>query len=74
MQDLLVVEDKASLRAMLRKTLVAAGYPVDEAGSGPEAISRLARRRFPLGRLAARSGHHQSQPPKAARRPHPTHQ
>jgi len=40
--DLLVVEDKASLRAMLCKTLVGAGYRVDEAATGSEATARLA--------------------------------
>jgi DNA-binding NtrC family response regulator len=44
--DLLVVEDKASLRAMLRKTLVGAGYRVDEAATGSDAVARLAQRRY----------------------------
>lgn len=46
MHDLLVVEDKASLRAMLCKTLVGAGYRVDESATGTEAVARLAQRRY----------------------------
>jgi DNA-binding NtrC family response regulator len=44
--DLLVVEDKASLRVMLCKTLVGAGYHVDEAATGSDAVARLAQRRY----------------------------
>ena len=44
--DILVVEDKESLRAMLRKTLEGRGYAVDEAGDAYEA-----RRQHP-GRAA----------------------
>jgi len=41
MADILVVEDKESLRLMLRKTLEARGYSVDEAGDAYEARRRL---------------------------------
>jgi DNA-binding NtrC family response regulator len=39
--DVLVVEDKESLRAMLRKTLESRGYSVEEAGDAYEARRRL---------------------------------
>jgi DNA-binding NtrC family response regulator len=39
--DILVVEDKESLRAMLRKTLESRGYSVEEAGDAYEARRRL---------------------------------
>ena len=41
MADVLVVEDKESLRAMLRKTLESRGYSVEEAGDAYEARRRL---------------------------------
>ena len=44
--DILVVEDKESLRTMLRKTLVDRGYSVDEAGDAYEARRRLQGSRF----------------------------
>jgi DNA-binding NtrC family response regulator len=44
--DVLVVEDKESLRAMLRKTLEARGYSVDECGDAYEARRRLQAARF----------------------------
>ncbi len=44
--DLLIVEDKSSLRTVLRKTLEAAGYSVEEAPDGDQALSLLARRRY----------------------------
>jgi DNA-binding NtrC family response regulator len=44
--DVLVVEDKESLRAMLRKTLEARGYGVEEAGDAYEARRRLQAHRF----------------------------
>jgi DNA-binding NtrC family response regulator len=58
--DVLIVEDKDSLRAMLRRTLEAAGYSVDEAGDVYEARRLIQSRRF-LGvltdlRLPAGSG------------------
>jgi DNA-binding NtrC family response regulator len=46
MADVLVVEDKESLRAMLRKTLEARGYTVDEAGDAYDARRRLQATRF----------------------------
>jgi DNA-binding NtrC family response regulator len=45
-RDLLVVEDKASLRTMLRVTLERAGYAVDEAADGAEAVRVLETRRY----------------------------
>jgi DNA-binding NtrC family response regulator len=44
--DILIVEDKESLRAMLRKTLDARGYAVDEAADAYEARRRLASQRY----------------------------
>src|SRR5262245_38465653 len=41
MADILVVEDKESLRTMLRKTLEGRGYSVEEAGDAYEARRRL---------------------------------
>jgi DNA-binding response OmpR family regulator len=41
MSDILLVEDKESLRQMLRMTLENAGYSVDEARDGAEARRRL---------------------------------
>lgn len=46
MADVLVVEDKESLRAMLRKTLEVRGYSVDEAGDAYEARRRLQAGRY----------------------------
>ena len=46
MADVLVVEDKESLRAMLRKTLEVRGYSVDEAGDAYEARRRLQSARY----------------------------
>jgi DNA-binding NtrC family response regulator len=43
--DVLVVEDRASLRTMLRRTLQAKGYTVHEAGDTPEALAFLATSR-----------------------------
>jgi DNA-binding NtrC family response regulator len=44
--DILIVEDKESLRAMLRKTLESRGYAVDEAADAYEARRRLAGQRY----------------------------
>jgi DNA-binding NtrC family response regulator len=44
--DILVVEDKESLRTMLRKTLEPRGYTVEEAGDAYEARRRLQATRF----------------------------
>jgi DNA-binding NtrC family response regulator len=44
--DVLVVEDKESLRTMLRKTLESRGYSVDEAGDAYDARRRLQVARF----------------------------
>ena len=41
MSDILVVEDKESLRGMLRKTLEARGYSVEEAGDAYEARRQI---------------------------------
>ena len=46
MPDLLIVEDKESLRTMLRVTLERAGYGVEEAADGDEARSRLGAGRY----------------------------
>ena len=46
MPDVLVVEDKESLRAVLRRTLDARGYSVEEAGDAYEARRRLQASRF----------------------------
>ena len=46
MADVLVVEDKESLRAMLRKTLEVRGYTVDEAGDAYDARRKLAGSRY----------------------------
>ncbi|MCG6922509.1 MAG: sigma-54 dependent transcriptional regulator [Acidobacteria bacterium] len=46
MADILVVEDKESLRTMLRKTLEAHGFSVDEAADAYEARRRLQAARY----------------------------
>ena len=46
MADVLVVEDKASLRTVLRKTVEARGYSVEEAGDAYEARRRIQASRF----------------------------
>src|SRR5688572_7351124 len=46
MSDILVVEDKESLRTMLRKTLEARGYTVSEAIDAYEARRQLQASRF----------------------------
>jgi DNA-binding NtrC family response regulator len=46
MEPLLLVEDKAELRAMLRKALERAGYSVDEAPDGNSAIDKVRSRRY----------------------------
>src|SRR6187401_3094067 len=60
MADVLVVEDKESLRTMLRKTLEGRGYAVEEAGDAYEARRLLTSRPFLLTltdlRLPAGSG------------------
>src|ERR1700684_1304207 len=48
MEPILLVEDKAELRAMLRKALERAGYTVEEAPDGNSAIERVRRRRYLL--------------------------
>ncbi len=45
---ILVVEDKESLRAVLRKTLEAEGYGVDEAADGRAALDKIRRDRFAM--------------------------
>ncbi|HKC11948.1 MAG TPA: sigma-54 dependent transcriptional regulator, partial [Vicinamibacteria bacterium] len=46
MADILIVEDKESLRTMLRKTLEGRGYTVDEAGDAYEARRRIQGSRY----------------------------
>jgi len=46
MTPILIVEDRASVREMLRQTLESAGYAVEEAPDGNGALSRLAERRY----------------------------
>ena len=46
MEPVLLVEDKAELRAMLRKALERAGYSVDEAPDGNSAIDKVRSRRY----------------------------
>jgi DNA-binding NtrC family response regulator len=46
MADVLVVEDKESLRAVLRKTLEARGFTVEESGDAYDARRRLQASRF----------------------------
>ncbi len=48
MEPLLLVEDKAELRAMLRKALERAGYDVDEAPDGTSAVNKIRERRHLL--------------------------
>jgi DNA-binding NtrC family response regulator len=45
-EPLLLVEDKAELRAMLRRALEKAGYTVEEAPDGPTAAADLRQRRY----------------------------
>jgi DNA-binding NtrC family response regulator len=46
MEPVLLVEDKAELRAMLRKFLERSGYSVDEAPDGSAAIEKVRARRY----------------------------
>ncbi len=46
MEPLLLVEDKAELRAMLRKALEHAGYAVDDAPDGTAAVNKIRARRY----------------------------
>src|ERR1700674_798835 len=46
MEPVLLVEDKAELRAMLRKALERAGYTVEEAPDGNTAIDKVRSRRY----------------------------
>ena len=48
LEPILLVEDKAELRAMLRKALERAGYSVDEAPDGNVAIEKVRSRRYLL--------------------------
>src|SRR5580700_9054269 len=48
MEPILLVEDKAELRAMLRKALERAGYSVEEAPDGNSAIEKVRGRRYLL--------------------------
>jgi len=60
-ERILVVEDKESLRTVLRKTLQAEGFEVDEASDAPEAILKLKSTSFVMVlsdlRLPRGSGH-----------------
>src|SRR5262249_46387540 len=47
-EPILLVEDRAKLRAMLRKALERAGYTVDEASDGNIAIEKVRSRRYLL--------------------------
>ncbi|HEV3252975.1 MAG TPA: sigma-54 dependent transcriptional regulator [Candidatus Acidoferrales bacterium] len=46
MEPVLLVEDKAELRAMLRKALERSGYAVDEAPDGNTAVDKVRSRRY----------------------------
>ncbi|MCL4524573.1 MAG: sigma-54 dependent transcriptional regulator [Acidobacteria bacterium] len=46
MEPVLLVEDKAELRAMLRKALERMGYAVDDAPNGNSAVTKIRARRF----------------------------
>jgi DNA-binding NtrC family response regulator len=46
--SILLVEDKAALRAVVRQTLEAEGFAVEEAADGQKAIERIAREPFAL--------------------------
>src|ERR1044072_9835737 len=48
MAEILLVEDKDSLRQMLRRTLESAGYAIDEACDGAEVRRRLQDGRYKL--------------------------
>ncbi|MGH9791075.1 MAG: sigma-54-dependent transcriptional regulator, partial [Candidatus Acidiferrales bacterium] len=48
MEPILLVEDKAELRAVLRKALEKAGYSVDDAPDGNAGIDRVRKRRYLL--------------------------
>ncbi len=48
MEPLLLVEDKAELRAMLRQALEKAGHTVEEAADGAAALARIRARRYLL--------------------------
>jgi DNA-binding NtrC family response regulator len=48
MEPVLLVEDKAELRAMLRKFLEREGYAVEEAPDGNTAVDKLRKRRYLL--------------------------
>jgi DNA-binding NtrC family response regulator len=48
MEPVLLVEDKAELRAMLRKALERSGYTVEEAPDGNSAIDKVRSRRYLL--------------------------
>ncbi len=60
MEPLLLVEDKAELRTMLRTALERAGYAVDEAPDGNAAVNKIRERRYLLVltdlKLPGRSG------------------
>ncbi len=45
---ILVVDDEPHVRMALRRSLIACGYEVDDAASGPEALEMLSRRRYSL--------------------------
>jgi two-component system KDP operon response regulator KdpE len=46
--SILVVDDEPSLRKVIRASLAAGGYTVEEVGTGTEAVGLLQRRSFDL--------------------------
>ena len=48
MSSILIVEDRESLRTMLRETLEAAGHTVDEAEDAAAAVQKVRSRRYLL--------------------------
>jgi DNA-binding NtrC family response regulator len=48
MNTILIVEDKESLREVLKKTLSTEGYGVDEAADGKEALARIGKKKYDL--------------------------
>lgn len=48
MAKIIVIEDEADLRGLLRIMLEAQGHEVDEANNGSEALSEMGRKRYDL--------------------------
>src|ERR1035437_4839683 len=73
MEPILLVEDKAELRAMLRKALERAGYTVDEAPDGNVAIEKVRTRRYLMVLSDLKlPGHSGIEVLREAKRPEPT--